>query len=181
MKLSRLFRGKADRKSRARQLFDAVTAQSRRPDLYLSDGISDSFEGRFEAITLHSALLMRRLRQITPDGKPLYDQYGEIVFSSFDHAYREIGTGDLLVGKKMRKLGESYIGRIKAYDDALEQSVGTLEDVLNRNLFEGRSGVNEAGMAEYIRHADECLAKQTDESLLRGQIDWPEPSEFLTS
>ncbi len=39
---------------------------------------------------------------------------------SLDHALREMGVGDLSVGKKMRKLGEAFYGRVKNYDEAFE-------------------------------------------------------------
>jgi hypothetical protein len=35
-------------------------------------------------------------------------------------ALRDIGTGDLSVGKKIRKMGEAFYGRAKAYDEALQ-------------------------------------------------------------
>lgn len=180
MYLSRLIQGRGGEKRAARQLFEAVTAQSRLPEFYGADGVADTFEGRFEAITLHSALIMRRLRSCGSRGKSLYDRYCEIVFSSFDHAFREIGTGDLLVGKKMRRLGEAFIGRIKAYDSALEDEAA-LDDVLSRNLFEGRIGSNVSPMKAYMKGVDECLAKHTDDDLLRGQIDWPDLSGLFKS
>jgi cytochrome b pre-mRNA-processing protein 3 len=39
--------------------------------------------------------------------------------TGFDEALRDIGTGDLSVGKKIRKMGEAFYGRAKAYDEAL--------------------------------------------------------------
>ncbi len=32
------------------------------------------------------------------------------LFDGFDEALRDIGTGDLTVGKKIRKMGEAYYG-----------------------------------------------------------------------
>ena len=42
----------------------------------------------------------------------LFDAY----VSALDHTLREMGVGDLTVPKKMRKLGEAFYGRAKAYE-----------------------------------------------------------------
>ena len=174
MFLSRMFGRKSGRKATARKLFASVSAQSRLPILYGEGLIADSFDGRFEAITLHSALLMRRLHQIELVGKKRFDDFSKILFSSFDHAYREDGVGDLIVGKKMRRLGESFVGRVMAYERALESGEG-LEEALARNLFEGRQSDKAAQMATYVLQADECLAKMSDEAVLNAELNWPTP------
>lgn len=174
MILSRLFGQKSNRKRLATAFFESVSAQSRLPELYDATRISDTFDGRFEAITLHSALLKRRLNGLPTGGKHMFEDFSAVLFSSFDYAYREDGVGDLIVGKKMRKLGEAFVGRVLAYESALESGTA-LTDVIARNLLEGRETSETENIANYVRRADEWLAKLPDEDVLNARLSWPEP------
>lgn len=177
MFLSRLFGRNTARKVVARGLFDSVSGQSRSPELYSDELVADTFDGRFECIALHSGLLMRRLNKIERDGERVFNDFSKILFSSFDHAYREDGVGDLIVGKKMRRLGESFVGRVTAYERALETGEG-LEDAIYRNLLEGRESSKVSNLANYVREADEWLANLSDEAVLNAELSWPAPDRI---
>src|SRR6185295_17528936 len=110
--------------------------QALRPDFYYDGGARDNFSGRFEMTSLHAALVFRRLRTAGASGKELAQECFDALFDGFDEALRDIGTGDLSVGKKIRKMGEAFYGRAKAYDEALAKDTpeGALEEALIRNL-----------------------------------------------
>ncbi len=83
------------------------------------------------------------------------------------------GTGDLSVGKKIRKMGEAFYGRAKAYDEALAQGADKmdLKQSLMRNL-----GVSEAEIDRFVRYVhsvEDTLKRHTDEQLLQGEVNWP--------
>lgn len=157
------------------KLHQSILAQSLRPDFYFEGGARDNFSGRFEMTSLHATLIFRRLRLAGGAGKALAQETFEALFDGFDDALREIGTGDLTVGKKIRKMGEAFYGRAKAYDDALASNApeGSLETALTKNL-----GVGEAAaprFAKYVRHVEETLLRHTNEALLTGEVGWPKP------
>ena len=57
-----------------------------------------------------------------------------------DDGLRQMGVGDLSVGKKMRKLGEAIYGRLKAYDDALKPDAAPealASTCLSRTIYDG--------------------------------------------
>jgi cytochrome b pre-mRNA-processing protein 3 len=87
-----------------RRLYAAAAAQARAPVFYAAMGAPDTVEGRFEVYTLHVALILRRLKgqgsHAAEAAQGLFDAY----VKSLDGALREMGVGDLSVGKKMRKL-----------------------------------------------------------------------------
>src|SRR5471032_461073 len=101
-------------------LYTASARQDRQPAFYRDLGVADSGEGRFELYTLHVALILIRLKgqgAVAADtAQQLFDTYVQ----ALDDALREMGVGDLSVGKKMRKLGGAFYGRAKAYQAALE-------------------------------------------------------------
>ena len=57
------------------------------------------------------------------------------MFEDMDKNLREMGVGDLSVGKKVKAMATAYYGRIKAYDEGLEGDQDLLADSLRRNLF----------------------------------------------
>lgn len=132
---SSLFR-KDPMKTRAAAVYDALVRAARRPGLYGPDGAPDTVDGRFDMITAHAILLFRRLRGEGAAAADLSQLVFDRMFDDFDAALREMGTGDLAVGKKIREMGEAFYGRAKAYEAALNAGdEAALALVLERNLF----------------------------------------------
>ncbi len=173
--LSRLFGRRPTLRAAAERLLTTVSSQSRRAVLYEPGLAEDTFEGRFEVMTLHATIVMRRLRELGEDGQDLAQVFFDRIFSSFDYALREIGTGDLTVGKKIRKLGEAFYGRARRYDDAFaEDASGTqLEDALAENILGADPNPQmTARLAGFARDIERDVAATPPERLLRGEVDW---------
>src|SRR6187399_2406964 len=102
-----------------RALYAAAVAQARTPGLYAELGAPDTREGRFEIYSLHVYLLLERLKDQGPQAADTAQALFDTYLSALDHSLREMGVGDLSVGKRMRKLGEAFYGRIKGYETAL--------------------------------------------------------------
>ncbi len=158
-----------------RALYQGCVVQAREPALYLSLSAPDTVEGRFELYTLHVVLLLHRLKR---NGRPaadtaqaLFDDY----LQGLDDALREMGVGDLGVGKRMRRLGEAFYGRAKSYDEALEALPDTtlLNAVIARTVLAG--GESGPGpLVDYAVRAAGRLAEQPLEALLEGRAQWPQ-------
>lgn len=158
-------------------LHDRLIQQVRSPAFYLHGHAQDRLEDRFELACLHATLLLRRIREIEPQGKELAQALFDRVFYGFDHALREEGVGDLSVGKRIRKMGEAFYGRAKAYDKALEAddrgfavahaiSLALNQDAGSRKVIE---------LASYVLEAEDGLRAQSDEAAMAGTLDWPQP------
>ena len=100
-------------------LYEAATHQARQPAFYARLQAPDTVEGRFELYTLHVVLLLHRLKGLDTGTAAIAQALFDAYLQALDDALREMGVGDLSVGKKMRKLGEAFYGRAKAYDAAL--------------------------------------------------------------
>jgi len=159
-----------------RRLYAAAAAQARQPGFYTQAEVPDTPDGRFEVYTLHVVLLLHRLKrqgaEASEAGQALFDAY----VSSLDHALREMGVGDLSVGKKMRKLGEAFYGRAKAYDAALEAlpDLDALRALIARTALAGADEKGVDLLAAYVVGAVNRLAAQPLEEILSASIDWPE-------
>lgn len=153
-----------------RRLAEAAAAQGRAAFLYERLGAPDTVEGRFEILTLHVILLSERLRQDEPR-QAMFDAY----LSDLDGALREMGTGDLVMGKRMRKLGQVFYGRARAWSAAFANSPGEDEvrGVLRRTVFAGAEDAHPEGLAAYVIECRLALARQDDVALASGDVSWP--------
>ena len=128
----------------------------------------------FESVTLHSALIMRRLRSFGQDGKLLADEFYKLVFEGFDHALRERGAGDSSIARKVRGLGERFFGLARAIDTAFgtENPAAELRAVLERNAVGGGSTDL---LALYLLQTDVYLSGILLETFQSGNLKFPDP------
>jgi cytochrome b pre-mRNA-processing protein 3 len=154
----------------ARRLHAAATAQSRRPEFYLNLGAPDTVDGRFELLTLHVVLLLDRLKDLPTVRQNLFDVY----VSNLDGALREMGVGDLSMGRRMKQLGQAFYGRAAAFDTAFKAlpDDAALRDVITRTLYQGATGGDPGGLADYAADCRAALAGCTTDSLLDGHAIW---------
>ncbi|MBS0489108.1 MULTISPECIES: ubiquinol-cytochrome C chaperone family protein [unclassified Phenylobacterium] len=173
MFLDRFFRPRATL-AMGQKLYAGVVAQARTPALYEAYGVPDTVEGRFELYTVHVFLLLDRLRgqgaRASETSQALFDTY----LGALDDALREMGVGDLSVGKKMRKLGEAFYGRVKSYESAFAALPQTdhLHALLGRTVYAQGGAEHVAELGEYVLRQRAALAEQKLEGLLDGRANW---------
>lgn len=157
-------------------LFEAAARQARQPAFYAALGAPDTVEGRFELYSLHVVLLLRRLKGQGRDAAAVAQALFDAYVRSLDDALREMGVGDLSVGKKMRRLGEALYGRMKNYDVALaspDDRAG-LEALLARTVFADAPQSQPSAMIDYVLHAATLLAATPLETVFEAKLSWPE-------
>lgn len=144
-----LFR-RAPHKALIAKFHGDIVAAARRPALYRDYGVADSLDGRFELLTLHAGLLLRRLDALPPPGPEVAQGLSNEVFANLDAGLRETGVSDIGVPKKMKKLAEAFLGRSRAYEKAFAEGGGALERALARNVYAGGPG-DAARLARYVK------------------------------
>lgn len=156
-------------------VYALIVKQARRPFLFGADGAPDSFDGRFDMMVLHVHLVLRRLRAegVAREalGQDLFDRF----FRDMDQAMREMGVGDLGVGKKIRKMAQAYYGRAAAYDDAMGKAIpaprerkAQIGEVLARNLSPQDNTKPYDRLADYTLALEAHLAGLPLETILHG-------------
>jgi cytochrome b pre-mRNA-processing protein 3 len=117
-------------------LYTRIVAQSRRPVFYDTLGVADTPEGRFEVLTLHAILVLLRLRSGREGDEALAQMLFDHMFADLDQNLREIGVGDLRVGKQIKAMAQAFFGRLARCVEAVEaRDRGLLAETLNRNTF----------------------------------------------
>ena len=161
-----------------RQTYNATVAQARQPGFYETWRVPDSAIGRFDVIALHAFFVLNRLKD-EPDAQKFAESFCGALFDDMDRNLREMGVGDLSVGKKVRKLAEGFYGRAAAYEDALNAGDERLHDALRRNLYatDGPNFGTLSAVADYVRRNVAALAAQDIAALTRGQVMFAPLSE----
>jgi cytochrome b pre-mRNA-processing protein 3 len=172
--IGRIFRRDRD-SGAARDLYGRIVAAARQPAFYRELGVPDSIDGRFEMIALHLFLVLHRLKQAgEPAAAALAQALFDMAFADMDASLREMGAGDLGVGRRVKQMATGFYGRAAAYEEGLAGAAG-LEEALRRNLYGtiDPAPAELAAMARYLRAAVESLARQPAAALGQGRVDFP--------
>jgi cytochrome b pre-mRNA-processing protein 3 len=160
------------------QLHGKIVAAARRPALYADLGVPDTYEGRFEMVTLHAGLVIRRLTKLPGIGPELAQELADSVFRHFDVALREMGVSDVGVPKRIKRMAEAFYGRNKAYGEGLDEPYSDrLAGALARNVY----GVEHLALAPMARNLERfvhaavgALDQIPLETFARGEVEFPE-------
>jgi cytochrome b pre-mRNA-processing protein 3 len=158
-------------------LYERVASASRVPGLYAELGIPDTLEGRFESLSLHMVLTLRALRHLPAPADDVAKDLTDAFFRDLDASLREMGTGDTVVPKRMKKLASSFYGRAHAYDAPLErEDEAALAEALGRNA----CGADAPAfpLARYALAADRDLRNSDLAAILERGPVFPKPDAF---
>jgi cytochrome b pre-mRNA-processing protein 3 len=171
----------ADRARRefADRLYRALVKQARMPTFYRALGVPDTPEGRFEMVGLHVALVVRRLRVAGAPGAALGQELFDLMFADMDESLRQIGIGEMSVGKHIKRLAGNFYARLIVLDEALAASPeASLAQMLRTNAYHGGAAPSPHqidALASYLLAAEAALRTQATEHLLAGQVHWVPP------
>lgn len=147
-----LFSRSKERRIAAGAIYQALVTRSREPVFFERFAVPDTLDGRFDLLTLHAWLVLARLK----DDARLSQVLVDTIFVGFDEALRELGAGDMGMGRRMKKFADAFYGRLKAYDAATDAAA--LETALVRNLYRGEAPPCAKAMAAYVEHSRQRLA-----------------------
>jgi cytochrome b pre-mRNA-processing protein 3 len=172
--LARLFRSRPDPRESLRPLWHRIVEVSREPEWYAVGGVADTVAGRFDAITMVMALVMRRMER----DKTLIEHSArltELFVDDMDGQLRQSGVGDLVVGKRMGKLMSVLGGRIGALREALAaggeaEARAALVPVLERNVTQ-IEGADTAALATRVQALAAQFDSLSDDDLLAARFE----------
>ena len=143
---------------------------ARDPAFFRDHGVADTVDGRFDALALVVALVMRRLKGCGDAGAELSQQLFDSMFSDMDLSLREMGAGDIGVSKRVRVMAEAFMGRLDAYATALDNNDReALAAAIGRNLLRD-SGSASGPLVDHVLALDARLSALKDDVLLAGNL-----------
>lgn len=164
----------------AEELYRAIVLQARRPGFYLVCGVADTPDGRWDLIIAHAVLVLRRLRRSPEETRDLGQALFDLMFADMDQNLREMGVGDLAVGKRIKAMAKGFYGRLAAYDKALSDGdSGAMAAALRRNVYRHLEPqeAQVAMLAAYLQREAERLDASALASLQAGELGFGAPPE----
>ena len=155
------------RKRIARTLEAALVTRAREPGFYAALGVPDTIDGRFDLVTLHAWLVLARLKE--SGDTQLSQAFIDAVFIGFDEALRDLGSGDMGIGRRLKAMANAFYGRLAAYEAAADEA--TMAEALIRNVYRGATGIESEAksLAHYVFAARNKLKAS---NLSRGEADF---------
>ncbi|WP_326524972.1 ubiquinol-cytochrome C chaperone family protein [Sphingomonas sp.] len=157
------------RKDDAAALYAGIVERARRPHWYEDGDVADTIDGRFDMIAAVLTLTLLRIER-DPAGDRLGVALAERFVDDMDPQLREIGIGDIVVGKHIGRMMSMLGGRLGAYRDGL--AAGSIDEALVRNLYRD-AHPGEPALA-HVRDAllrfDTALATTPLDALAKGEL-----------
>jgi cytochrome b pre-mRNA-processing protein 3 len=117
--------------------------------------------------------VIQRLKREPEPGPELAQALFDAMFSDMDINLRELGVGDMVVGKRVRAMWEAFHGRALAYSQAMDSGdIPALEAALARNIWRGLAPPegSAAALARLVLAQDAFLTVQSMDRLRGGEI-----------
>lgn len=135
--LQRLFGPRGERP--AERAYRSAVERAREPHWYLAGQVPDTIDGRFDMVAAVLAMVLLRLEE-TPEGAGPAAALAECFVEDMDGQLRQIGFGDIVVGKQIGRMMGMLGGRLGAYRDGLAApGDAPLHEALVRNLYRGEA------------------------------------------
>lgn len=137
---SKLWDGGRDRAALV-PLYHAIVTEARQPAWYARAQVPDTMDGRFDMVALVMALVLLRLEREGEPQRLASVLLTEVFIDDMDGTMREVGFGDLVVGKRVGGIMGMLGGRLGAYRE------GDRRQAVIRNVYRdappGDAAVNE--------------------------------------
>ena len=161
-------RRRSETENLVRQLQASLNVRAREPVFFRAFGAEDTIDGRFDILALHAWLVLSRL-----EGQGRHDlarKLADGLFVGFDEALRDLGAGDMGMGRRIKKLADAFNGRMVAYEGAAGDPPALAEAMI-RNIYRGRQGHESQArlLADYALAVRAHLALQ---DLSQGKVDF---------
>jgi cytochrome b pre-mRNA-processing protein 3 len=166
--LDRLFGKLADDKAALRPLWARIVAIAREPDWYARGGVADSKAGRFDMVTMVTALVMLRMER-EPALLPASARLTECFIEDMEGQLRQEGIGDPALGKRVTDLVGALGGRIGALREASAAGGDAYEQAIVRNVTFAGAG-DPAFVAARAHELTRTLGRLGESELLAGEI-----------
>jgi len=172
-------RARAALRRKAGEIYGAIVTQARSPEFYAKLGIPDTPAGRYDMVVLHLFLVLERLRRQAPEADTLQRLLIEAFVADMDDSLRELGTGDVVVGKKVRRAAAGLYERSRDYRAALAtKDASALNEALGRHGLARKDAPQGGGaLAAYVRATAAALEAQDDREVLAGRLAFPPVSD----
>lgn len=153
-------------------LYDRVVSAARQPHWYEQGEVPDTIDGRFDMVAAILSLVLLRLEN-EPGHAQAMVHLTEVFVDDMDGQLREVGIGDMIVGKHIGKIMSAVGGRLGAFRDAGDDTT-RLDEVIARNIYRDGDASREA--RAHVRQSliamKAALLGATASAIVAGEDVW---------
>ncbi len=170
MSLRSLFR-RTTRSAAVKDAYAVVVQQARASRLFGELEVPDTVDGRFEMLALHAFLVLRRLKGGSEETSDFGQELFDVMFEDMDVSLREMGAGDVGIGKRVKAMVQAFYGRVAAYEAGLANGSHALGEALRRNVYRGvePGDASVRALAGYIALQDRHLSTVALDDIVAGR------------
>lgn len=163
------------RRRLAGEVYVRLVSRSRDPWFYEACDVPDTVDGRFDMIVIHAHLLFRRLAALGEEGALLSQDVFDAMFKDMDRSLREMGVGDMSVGKHVKGMAKAFYGRTQLYEEGFIGGREALEQALRDNIYRDAQPSADAvsRLADYMERIASALADAPLERLTAEDGPFP--------
>ena len=152
-------------------LYTAIVHRAREPVWYAAMGVPDTIDGRFDMVAAILSLALVRIEAEGEAGMGPATYLTEVFIDDMEGQIRQIGIGDVIVGKHLGNMVAAMGGRLTAYRETIADGAA-FEGALIRNMWRGEPGpdAKPALVAERLRALAAQMAVVSFDELLGGRM-----------
>lgn len=141
--------------------------------------VPDTLDGRFDMISLMSALINRRIGLVdrihTKHAQDLAQDMFDVMFADMDLNLRELGVSDEGMKHKIKPMASAHLGRVKAYTDCLAtkdqaKRLEGLNRAFDRNIYRTLTDADTQPLAKRALELVTQLENTSDDDILNGRF-----------
>ena len=158
----------------ASEVYKRLVKASRDRFLFEVVGVPDNPQGRFESLILHMFLLQKRLVG-TKSGGLLAQALMDRMSEDLDRSIREMGVGDLSVGKNVKRLFRMVDQRFHLYEGSLDKAeqMATALGVVFSVGVQTQKSVEINLLNRYLARFTQILNEYSDTDILAASFSFP--------
>ncbi len=163
------------RKGQANCVYRRVVKQARHPWFYSKLNIDDTVEKRSELVILHLFVVSQCFRDDS-DFILVVRSIMEVWVEDLDRALRALGTGDLVIGLKVKKMVAKTMVRLTEYREAYNLGDEEFYRAVECVFFQGKITSEEvtcALLVNYIQNVILVMAGYSFEQFMEGEVSFP--------
>jgi len=149
-------------------LYGSIIAEARLTHWYLKGRVADTIDGRFDMVNAVLALVLIRMEMLGEAAHLPSTLLAETFVEDMDGQLREIGIGDIVVGKHIGRMMAALGGRLGAYREGFGPG-GNPRAALMRNLYRGEDPGGSA--LDHVEAGLRALAEQLSRHSLAALLD----------
>ena len=165
----------------AHKLYDRLVRHARFPIYFERLGVPDTPEGRFEVLALHVGLAVRKLCSLGEDGRTIGQALFDLMVADLDMNLRELGVGDLSVGKQVKRLAGQFYARLSVLNEAFDNGrMQALAPMLQTNIIGAAASPERlAHLVDIVIALESALDHGAPVDLKAGTITLPDEQNLL--